>query len=40
MRIEQDGGVSVEDGIAYHLDRYGLDRASGAVTHLVSALAA
>jgi predicted nucleotidyltransferase component of viral defense system len=38
MRIEQDGGVSVEDGIAYYLERYGLDRASAALTHLIRAL--
>lgn len=38
MRIEQDGGVPVEDGIAYYLERYGLDRASAALTHLIRAL--
>jgi hypothetical protein len=38
MRIEQDGGVSVEDGIAYYLERYGLDGASAALTHLIRAL--
>lgn len=38
MRIDEQGGVSVEDGIALYLERYGLDRASDALGHLVRAL--
>lgn len=38
MVIDQRGGVSVEDGIAHWLDRYGLDRASGELKHLVRSL--
>lgn len=38
MRIEQQGGLSLEDGVALYLDRYGLDRASDALPHLIRAL--
>jgi hypothetical protein len=38
MRIEQQTGLSVEDGVALYLDRYGLDRASDALPHLIRAL--
>jgi predicted nucleotidyltransferase component of viral defense system len=38
MQIDQHGGVSVEDGVAYYLDRYRLDHASDALAHLIRAL--
>lgn len=38
MQIDQHGGISVEDGIALYLERYGLDRASDALPHLIRAL--
>lgn len=38
MVIDQRGGVSVEDGIAHWLDRYGLDPASGELKHLIRSL--
>lgn len=38
MQIDQQGGISVEDGIALYLQRYGLDRASDALPHLIRAL--
>lgn len=36
--IDEDGSVSLEDGVAFFLRRYGLDRASDALPHLVRAL--
>jgi predicted nucleotidyltransferase component of viral defense system len=38
MRIEQQGGLSVEDGVALYLERYGLDPRGDALPHLVRAL--
>jgi hypothetical protein len=36
--IDEHGAVSLEDGVALFLERYGLDRASDALPHLVRAL--
>lgn len=36
--IEERGGVSVEDGIALFRERYGLDRASPAISQLIASL--
>ena len=38
MRIDLDGRVSLEDGIEHFLTRYGLDRASEALRHLIRSL--
>lgn len=38
MQIDEHGGASVEDGIAFFLERYGLDRASDALPHLIRSL--
>jgi hypothetical protein len=35
--IDEDGAVSLEAGVALFLERYGLDRASDALSHLVRA---
>jgi len=36
--IDERGSVSLEDGVAYFLRRFGLDRASDALPHLVRAM--
>ncbi|MGO9320840.1 MAG: nucleotidyl transferase AbiEii/AbiGii toxin family protein [Solirubrobacteraceae bacterium] len=38
MKLDQEGVVSLEDGIALFLERYGLNPAGDALTHLVQAL--
>jgi predicted nucleotidyltransferase component of viral defense system len=38
MQIDERGGVSVEDGIALFLERYGLDAASEPLHHLIRSL--
>jgi hypothetical protein len=38
MQIDERGGVSVEDGIAFFLERYGLDAASEPLHHLIRSL--
>lgn len=38
MKLDQEGVVSLEDGVALFLERYGLDPAADALNHLVRAL--
>ena len=38
MQIDERGGVSIEDGIALFLERYGLDSASEPLHHLIRSL--
>lgn len=38
MQIDEHGDASVEDGIAFYLERYGLDRTSDALPHLIRSL--
>lgn len=38
MRIDEHGTVTLEDGIALFLERYGLDSSADALPHLIAAL--
>lgn len=38
MTIDQHGGVTLEDGIAHWMNRYGIDAADSALAHLVRSL--